>query len=179
MLRSVTMNNNEIFAAAFLGVFGVALFYSQATTILTNYSRPTAEWVARHALLPKIFRGRHFFNPTRIELLFHLAHWVLTIIYNTYDVHNLSQAATRASQLAVIHVIPLLATHQLSFVSDNLGLPLNGILKIHASLGLMALIQGILHSLIEIQVIGEWGSLAISGAIVRPLSLSFDLSYIR
>ena len=105
----------------------------------------------RHLLLPTVFRGRHIINPTRVEVLCHLLHWTAAIIYNTWNVDSINQAALRAGQLALIHLVPLLITYQLAFVSSVLGISLNIVGKVHQSLAVMALVQGILHSVLHLQ----------------------------
>jgi hypothetical protein len=94
-------------------------------------------------------------NPTRVEVLCHLLHWTAVIVYNTWNVDSLGQAALRAGQLAVIHVVPLLITYQLGFVSNILGLSLNVVRKVHQSLAVMVLVQGMLHSVLHFQT-EEW-----------------------
>ena len=71
-------------------------------------------------------------------------------MYNTWNVDSLGQAALRAGQLAVIHVVPLLITYQLAFVSNILGLSLNVVGKVHQSLAVMVLVQSMLHSVLHL-----------------------------
>jgi hypothetical protein len=90
-------------------------------------------------------------NPTRVEVLCHLLHWTAVIVYNTWNVDSLGQAALRAGQLAVIHMVPLLITYQLGFMSSVLRISLNVVGKVHQSLAVMVLLQGMLHSVLHLQ----------------------------
>ena len=64
---------------------------------------------------------------------------------------SLGQAALRAGQLAIIHIVPLLITYQLAFVSSVLRISLNVVGKLHQSLAVIALAQGMLRSVIHLQ----------------------------
>ena len=145
------MNINSGFASGFFAIFGAVLVVNQASRLCRAYWPPMSRWVIRHVLHPRLFRGRHTFNPTRVEVLCHLLHWTAVIVYNTWDVDSLGRAALRAGQLAVIHIVPLLITYQLGFVSSILGLSLNVVGKVHQSLAVMALVQSMLHSVIHLQ----------------------------
>lgn len=106
--------------------------------------------MVKHVLLPRLFHRRHLINPTRVEVLCHLIHWTAVITYNTWNVNTFGQAALRAGQLGIIHVLPLQITYQLAFVSSVLGLSLNNVKKVHQSLAVMVLVQGMLHSAIHL-----------------------------
>ena len=70
-----------------------------------------------------------------------MLHWTTVIVFNSWNV----------DRLAVIHTVPLLISYQLAFVSSVLGLSLHIGLKVHQSLAIMALVQGMLHSIIYLQ----------------------------
>lgn len=173
------MEIQAVFGIAFLGVFGTRLLYHQAF-VLARRAYPTISGrFVRHISLPRLFRGRHFINPTRIEVLCHIVHWTSAIIYNAYGVRSLSHAATRAAQIAVIHAVPLLAAHQLSFVSHALGLPLGSVYKMHASLGIMTTIQGTFHSIVRLRDMDKWVETTVYGTIVgMPLPPALEASNI-
>lgn len=146
------MNLNRGFAIGFFSIFGALLIANHVAKLCRACWPLISRWTVRHILLPRLFRGRHICNPTRIELLYHLLHWTAVILYNTWDVDGLGRAALRAGQLAVIHVVPLLITYQLGFVSRVLGLSFGAIGRVHQSLAFMALLQAILHCVIHLQV---------------------------
>ncbi len=160
------MNINCGFAIGFFSIFGTLLIANQVSKVCRACWPPISRWTVRHVLLPRLFRGRHIFNPTRTELLCHLLHWTAVIVYSTWDVDSLSGAALRAGQLAVIHVVPLLITYQLGFVSRLLGLSFNVTGRVHQSLAFMALVQSILHSAIHLQTGGKQIETMVSQTIV-------------
>ena len=129
------MDINQIFAIRFLGTFGLLLVWRLIVSIwyhalrcfrilifwtsakLRMVREKSYGLLLRHILLRRVLRGRYFLNPTRVELLYHVAHWTATIFYSTFRVGTLDQAANRAAQLATIHMVPLLVAYQLSFIS--------------------------------------------------------------
>lgn len=145
------MNITRGFAIGFFSIFGALLIANHVSKVCRACWPPISRWTTRHVLLPRLFGGRHIFNPTRIELLCHLLHWTAVIVYNTWDVDSLGRAALRAGQLAVIHVVPLLITYRLGFVSRVLGLSFNVTGRVHQSLALMASVQSIVHIAIHLQ----------------------------
>ena len=166
------MNINSGFAIGFFSIFGAVLVVNHVSNICRKYWPPTSRWMVRHVFLPRLFLGRHTINPTRVEILCHLLHWTAAIVYNTWDVDSLGRAALRAGQLAVIHVVPLLITYQLGFVSNILGLSLTFVGKVHQSLAVMALVQGTLHSVIYLQT-GERQTKSMLFQIMVPVHSIF------
>ena len=162
------MNDNGAFAIGFLGILGAILVINQVSTLYRTLWQPISRWLTRHIVLPRLFHGRHLFNPTRVEVLCHLIHWVATILYNTCGVTSLSQAASRAAQIAIIHIVPLLVSYQLGSVARALGLSLNAVLKIHQSVAVMATVQGALHGLIQLLIAGGW-----KGSMVFKIMVCF------
>ena len=59
-------------------------------------------------------------------------------MYNTGDGAGVSEAASRAGLIAVIHIVPLLIAYQLGFVPNALGLSINVLLKEYQALAVMA-----------------------------------------
>ena len=165
---SFIMNIHIAFAAGFLGIFGAALVINRVSKLYRTFWLAISGRLVRHVLLLRLFHGRHIFNPTRAELLCHLLHWVATIVYNTWRVTNLSQAALRAGQIAVINIVPLLVTYQLGFASSAFGLSLNAVLKVHQSLAVMALVQGALHSIIQLLIEGQTKPMLFQIMVVFP-----------
>lgn len=141
LISSPMMNINCGFAIGFFSIFGAILVVSHVPKLCRKYGPPTSRWMVGHVLLPRIFHSRHMINPSRVEVLCHLLHWTAVIVYNTWNVDSLGQAALRAGLLAIIHVVPLLITYQLGFVSSVLGISLNLVGKLHQSLAVMVLVQ--------------------------------------
>ena len=148
----------EIFsyaAASFLGMIAALLMVHQTSKLIRVYGPPTSRWIFKQVLLPKLFRGQHKFNLTRIALLCHLLHWTLAIWYNVWKVRDLDHASSRASQMSIIHLVPLLASRDLASVADAFGVSLATVLTVHPSLAVMALVQGGIHVVIHYHIAKE------------------------
>ena len=171
LVTSLMMNINSGYAIGFLGIFGARLAINQVSLLYRTLWPPISRWLVRHVVLPRLFHGRHIFNPTRVELLCHLLHWVAVIVYNTCGVTDLSQAASRAAQIAVVHIVPLSISYRLSFVSRALGLSLNTVLKVHQSLAVVTTLQSALHGLILTQIAEGW-----TGSMVFEIMVYFSFS---
>lgn len=151
----LTLENHDGFAIGFLGILVAAWVICQVTTLYQTFWPPTIRWFRKRIVLPRLFHGRHFFNPSRLQVICHLLHWVATILYNTYDVASLAQAASRAGQIAVVHIVPLLVSYQLGYVSQTLGISMKSVLELHISMGLMATVQGVVHTFIHWRMAGR------------------------
>ena len=146
------MNINRGFAIGFFSIFGAVLVVNHVSRLCRRYWPLISRWMVKHVLLPRVFRGRHLINPTRVEVLCYLLHWTAVIIYDTWNVDSFGRAASRAGELAVIHIVPLLITYQLAFVSSVLGVSLDTVKKAHQSLAVMVLLQGMLHSALHLSI---------------------------
>lgn len=60
----------------------------------------------------------------------------------------MAQAGNRAGSLAALHLVPLLFTNRPSFAADLLGISLQTYLRLHSSIGVMALLQALVHTVI-------------------------------
>ena len=79
-----------------------------------------------------------------------MVHWAGTIFCNVYGIHSISDAGQRAGNLALVHLAPLLATTQLSFASNLMGLSLTVTRSIHRAFGLMAAVQSAFHTTVAL-----------------------------
>lgn len=85
---------------------------------------------------------------SRWHALLLFMYWSGTAICNVVGVDTMTQASSRAGSLATLHLIPLLFTNRLSFAADLLGLSLQTYLSLYTSMGLMALVQSLIHTVI-------------------------------
>lgn len=166
LTASLVMNINRGIAVGFLGIFSAVFIVNQVSKLYRTFWPPISRWFVRHVVLPRLSHGRHMFNPTRVELLCHLLHWVAVILCSSLSVTNLSHAASRAGHIAVVHIVPLSISYQLSFVSRAFGLSLNAMLKVHRSLAIMATIQSTLHGLLRLQIAGGYTKLTLFQTMV-------------
>jgi hypothetical protein len=90
----------------------------------------------------------YYQSDTRTD---HMCHRSLgiTAFYNIFRVQTISQASTRAGQLGLLHVIPLLSPMQIVFSSHALDISLINAEYTHITLGSMAVIQGCLHCILN------------------------------
>ena len=76
------------------------------------------------------------------------------------------QAASRAGELAVIHLVPLLITYRLGYVSRLLGLSFEQTGTVCQSLAVMTLVQCIIHSAAPLPTDGKRINSMVSETIV-------------
>lgn len=159
-------------------VYALLILGPIAIIFLVHQALRTARWVGKqwirfrrivlmHLTLPRVFRGRLFFNPSRADLLLHTLHWILAIIYNTLHVTDLQTARVRAAQLAVVHLTFLLASLNLGVVAHTLNLPMRTVVKIHVAFGVMAALQGTAHGCMHLWTGADITRRAFAGIVVR------------
>jgi hypothetical protein len=138
-------------------------------------------WIAGFAtLLFSYFLLKHLVYPntlgssvrisslTRLEMLF-LGLYVLTnALCMGLGVKSTTDAATRSGVLSVINLVPLFAGSRLGLLADLLGVSLRSQLLLHRYMGMLATVQGILHSAVAIfgPTRGPWDGFRIFGAVV-------------
>jgi len=74
-----------------------------------------------------------------------MVYWLGTAACNIVGVSTTAQVG-RAGALATLHLIPLLFTDRKTFVADLLGISLQAYIRLHTSVGLMALLQTLIHT---------------------------------
>lgn len=145
----------EVYSVLLLTLF-VVVVISNGFRIISRFEKKH-RWMDRHLTIPRIFDNQYIQTPTRLQTLCHLLHLSTVVLYNCLHVTNLEQLASRAGQLCILHMVPLLSANHLEFISQILGLSRNTIFGCHMTIGLMALAQGVLHSVINL-VKGQYSS---------------------
>lgn len=143
------MDIKREFACAVLGPCALFILFHLLSLISQFARRRLYTRLLHYVIYPRLFPGRHLINPTRAEVGLHLAHWALTAFCNIYGIATISQAGLRAGFIAIVHLVPLLAASQMSFVSSLSGASLSTVLSAHQSFGHMAAAQGIFHSIVS------------------------------
>lgn len=87
---------------------------------------------------------------SRAWVLVQLLYWVGTGFGNFMATHGLRDIGTRAGNIALINLIPLVFNGRLSLLADLLGIPLRSYIQLHGTFGVMACVQTILHTYITI-----------------------------
>jgi hypothetical protein len=143
------MDLYDAFATGFLGAFCAILLIRILTRGFRKSIPPVSRWLARHIVMSRVFDRRHTVNPTRAQIICVIAHWGITAFYNVFRVRTISQASTRAGQLGLLHMIPLLSPMQIVLSSHALDISLTTAEYIHITLGSMAVVQGCLHCILN------------------------------
>ncbi|EMC97298.1 hypothetical protein BAUCODRAFT_23621 [Baudoinia panamericana UAMH 10762] len=142
-----------IIAIILLGPLLLASTLRLALRVGRHCSRKAYIWLLYHVVYPRILPGdMHLVNPSRAEILLLLLHWSITGFFNAYDIHSRTEFSRRAGQIAVLHMLPLLASQPLSLLADILGMSLHTLLYGHTVFGVMAALQGVLHAIFSPKV---------------------------
>ena len=146
-----TMEPVQIYAITAGGLFVILLFYCASASISRWIQDRTLFYVFKYLIYPILVRRRRFFSPiTRWQVLWTAVYWGLTAVCNVVGVNTVVQAGNRAGSLSVLHLIPLLFTGRLSFAASLLGLSWQSYVRLHSSVGVIAFLQGLIHTLIFI-----------------------------
>ena len=124
------------------------VFYRMFHYISLWIQNQTIFYIFKYLIYPTVYRRRRFLSPiTRLRFLLTLFYWIATAACNIIGVKSISEAGKRAATISIIHFVPLLLTDHSSFGANLLGLSLKNYSKLHGSLGLMAIIQSLIHVL--------------------------------
>jgi hypothetical protein len=105
--------------------------------------------VQKHLLYPYFYRRFRLLPPaTRYGVLLQITYWSVSLTCNFVRIGSIAEIGTRAANLSVLNLIPLLFASRLSFVADFLGISLQRCQQLHSSMGLMASLQALTHILI-------------------------------
>jgi len=109
----------------------------------------TVFYIFKYLIYPNIIRRSRLSSPfSRWHALLLFIYRSGTVACNIVGVNTINQAGSRAGSLTTLHLIPLLFTNRLSFAADSLGLSLHNYLSLHTLVGLMALVQSLIHTVI-------------------------------
>ena len=139
----------QVYAIAAGGVLVVLLMYCASSFISRWIQDRTLFYVFKYLVYPVLIRRKRFLAPlTRWYVLWITIYWGVTAVCNLVGVNTIAQAGTRAGSLSVLHLVPLLFTGRLSFAANLLGLSWQSYMTFHSTIGLMAFVQGLIHTLI-------------------------------
>lgn len=143
------MNPVQIYSIAAGGILGLLLIFQASSIISTWIQKRTLFYVLKYVVYPVFLRRRSLIGPIgRWHGLLIFLYWASTAVYNVLGVVSLPEAGIRAGSISVFHLIPLLLSDRLGLAADLLGLTSQSIQKCHTSVGLMAIVQGIIHVVI-------------------------------
>lgn len=136
--------------AAFLGIKSYLVI---ALKFLLYPSGRFHNFISKHILLPHLFRRRRLWEPmTRLWAILHVIHFAGTIACNIIGVHDLTAARSRAGSLATLHMATLAVFPRLSFGAAFLNVSLQTHRRLHVSVGIMGVLQSLLHVILALQV---------------------------
>lgn len=111
------------------------------------------DFLSRYILLPFLLRRRRLWGPmTRLRGSLHAMQLAATIACNVIAMQDLNQARDRAGSLATLHIALLAVFPQVSVGAVFLNVSLRTYRQLNASLGVMAVLQGLLHVILALQV---------------------------
>jgi len=129
-------------------IYGLAASGMSLVMFLYCASAYISRWI-QDRIYPNFVRPSRLSSPlSRWHALLLFIYWSGTVACNIVGVNTINQAGSRAGSLATLHLIPLLFTNRLSFAADSLGLSLHTYLNLYTSVGLMALVQSLIHTVI-------------------------------
>lgn len=139
-----TLIYNFVAGSIFLSI----VFYCMFHYISLWIQNQTIFYIFKYLIYPTIFHHWQFFSPiTHWQILLTVFYWATTTTCNIIEVKSISEAGKRAATISITHFIPLLLTDYLSFGANLLRLSLKTYSKLHVFLGLMAIIQSLIHIL--------------------------------
>lgn len=119
---------------------------------ILNPTGPIHESFSGHVALPFLLRRRRFWGPiTRLRAILILTQLATTVSCNIVGVHNLIEARQRSGSLATLHIALLCVFPHAGFGAALLYVSLSTYHQIHASIGIMAVVQSLLHILLALQ----------------------------
>lgn len=119
---------------------------------ILNPTGPIHESFSRHVALPFLLRRRKLLGPiTRLRAILILTQFAATVSCNIVGVHNLVEARRRSGSLATLHIALLCVFPHASFGAALLYVPLSTYHQIHTSIGIMAVVQSLLHIVLALQ----------------------------
>uniref|UniRef100_A0A093UXW8 Ferric/cupric reductase transmembrane component 2 n=1 Tax=Talaromyces marneffei PM1 TaxID=1077442 RepID=A0A093UXW8_TALMA len=119
---------------------------------------------------PKFLRDKS--DATRLDVVLFTLLLVVNIICSAVGVHNLSQAIRRTGLMTVINILPLAMGGHMNILVDRCKIGLRNYQQIHRSIGRVAILEGLVHSVIALISAGRnWHSTSSIAAIVAASAL--------
>lgn len=109
--------------------------------------------LAKHVVYPILLKRTRLFPPvTRLFVLLNLLYWAGTLVYNFFHISSLATAGQRAGILAVINFALTIMFWSLTTAASLLGFAPRSAHVVHGSLGIMALLQAVVHVAVQLQL---------------------------
>ena len=142
----LTMNVTTWYAAVVVGGFTVLLLYRVISRIIRFLCTLSTFFLLKYLVYPYIWRGNTIpGRPTRIFLLSVTSYVIANVLCMTIGVGSFAQIGTRAGMMSLANMIPVVAG-SLSMVANYLGFSVQTQHKIHACMGTVTFLQGLVHA---------------------------------
>lgn len=161
------MNIPRWYAVTF-GAIVVAFIICPAVRYL---SRVSMYYFLRYLYYPRPKFLRDKSDATRFDVVLFILLLVVNIICSAVGVHNLSQAIRRTGLMTVVNILPLAMGGHMNLLVDRCKIGLRNYQQIHRSIGRVAILEGLAHSIIALINEGlNWHSTSsIAAIVVRKL----------
>jgi hypothetical protein len=165
-----TMDVTVWYGAILAAGFALWVVYRLTRWLLGSAAMLLTYFLLRHLVYPNTLgSSARIGGLTRLELLLVGICLVTNALCMGLGVKSTTEAATRSGVLSVINLIPLFAGSRLGLVADLLGVSLRTQLLMHRFIGVLATVQGILHSTLVVvgPLHGPWDDVRTFGTVVR------------
>jgi len=143
------MDPVSIYGLAAGGICIISFLYYASSHISRWIQDRTLFYVFKYLIYPVFIKRTRLSTPfSRWHALLMALYWSGTAACNIVGVSTMVQAGNRAGALAALHLIPLLFTNRPSFAADLFGISIQTYLRLHSSVGIMALLQALVHTVI-------------------------------
>ena len=145
------MNPIQIYGIAAGSILGLLLLCQTSSIISKWIQKRTLFYVLKYVIYPVFLKRRSLLGPVgRWHILLIFFYTAGTAVCNVLGVVSLPEAGIRAGSISIFHLIPLLLSDRLALAADLLGLRTQSLRKCHTSIGLMAIVQAIIHVVIHL-----------------------------
>ena len=125
----------------------MAFLYRVSSFISRWIQNRTLFYIFKYLIYPTLIRRSRFFDPlSPLHAIMISVYWLGTAACNVVGARTITQVGKRAGALATLHLIPLFFANRMSLVADLLGISLQTYLRLHKSIGIMALLQSLIHT---------------------------------
>jgi hypothetical protein len=105
--------------------------------------------ISKYLTYPYVLHRHQIVGPWSITgIVVHLIYVTVnlfSLIFYSFEVSTISEAGRRAGTLALVNMIPLFAGPHLTFLADQLGVPLKTVRHLHRSASLMTFVLCAFH----------------------------------
>ena len=143
------MKATLIYGSAVGGCFLLLLLVNINRWLGVHVYTPSHSAIVRNLAYPFLYGRNRFVDPiSRLDFILQLIYWTGTLAFNIVGVNNFLDASKRAAEIAIVHLVPLLAGSRLSLAADALGLPFRTWYQVHKTAGLMVFVQSMAHTIL-------------------------------